>query len=156
MYITAKVPSTLSTVHPHNCALAHVLAAERIDRSDVGGHAFFVRDFEANVVDMNVESFKNTDIKPTLISLRLAYGMAWMLDLIDRLLHLIWALFGRTYRTSKDVLSIQAVGMAWIDIVVSDRNARDKLGYRSVVPQSDTMREAQEYCTSFYSTLKKN
>lgn len=56
-YVTAKVPATLSTVHAKNCALAHLRAAERADKADVGGKPFFVRDFEANVVEMNLECF---------------------------------------------------------------------------------------------------
>jgi hypothetical protein len=49
-YVTAEVPAKISTVHPKNCAEAHLLAAEKIGDSNVGGKTFFVRDFEANVV----------------------------------------------------------------------------------------------------------
>ena len=86
-YVTALVPATISTTHPRNAALAHLLAADQIDRDDVGGASFFVRDFEANVVEMALDAFSATPIKPTLLPLPLAYALAYLLDLIYRLLH---------------------------------------------------------------------
>ena len=53
-YVTAMVPAKISCVNPSNCARAHILAWER--RALVGGKAYFIRDFDANVVDMNIRS----------------------------------------------------------------------------------------------------
>ena len=66
-YVTARVPATISTVHSRNCALVHVLAAERADQPDVAGRAFFVRDFEANVVEMALECFQAGGVTPPVI-----------------------------------------------------------------------------------------
>ena len=41
----------MSMVHVENCALAHVLAACQLGRPDVNGRAFFVADFDENIVN---------------------------------------------------------------------------------------------------------
>lgn len=152
-YVTAKVPATISTTHPRNCALAHVHAAERAARADVGGHAFFVRDFEANVVEMALEAFEGTPIKPAIMPLAVAYGLAWLLDRLERLLHLLYAWAGRTRHTADEVLDIKAVGMAYIDIVVSDAAGRRALEYEPLVSRAECMREAKEWCKGYYAAL---
>lgn len=153
-YVSAKVPATISTVHASNCALAHVKAAERAHLPDVGGRAFFVRDFESNVVAMAIEAFGHVPaIRPTLIPLRLAYALAWVLDAIDRLLHAAYALFGARRSTPEDVIDIRAVAMAWISIVVSDRRARSVLGYEPTVSREQCMREAGEWAAQFYAKI---
>ena len=82
-----KVPASISCVHARNAALVHLLAAERVSEPAVGGHAFFARDYEANVVEMALESFDGTSVKPLLLPLALAYCLAYLLDVVDRLLH---------------------------------------------------------------------
>ena len=62
---------------------------------------------------------------PALIPLTFAYVIAWLLDGFDRLMHRLCALVGRAWATSENVLDVTAVGMAWIDIIVSDRAARE-------------------------------
>ena len=152
-YVTAKVPATISTVHPRNCALAHVLAAEQLHRPDVHGQAFFVRDFEDNVVGMAMEAFRSTPIKPAVLPLPVAYAFAWVLDVVERLLIALYALCGATRVTSEDVIDIKAVGMAWIDIVVSDARVKRVLGYAPLVSKADCMREAGQWCADFYAKL---
>jgi len=158
-YVTAKVPATLSTVHAKNCAHAHLLAAERAERADVGGRPFFVRDFEANVVEMNLECFAGTPIKIVLLPLWLAYGIAYVLHCVDVALHALVALVARlrpnrgwVRTTGDEVLDIRAVGMAWIDIVVSDKRAREVLGYEPLVSREECMREATEWCEATYAS----
>ena len=152
-YVTARVPATISTVHPQNCALMHVMAAEQIAKPDVHGHAFFCRDFEANVVEMALEAFESTPIKPALMPLSVAYLIAWILDRLERCLIWLYALFGRTRVTSDEVLDIQAVGMAYIDIIVSDKRGRQVLGYQPVVDRAACMAEAGSWCRQFYAKL---
>jgi len=154
-YVTAKVPARISTVHAANCSLAHVAAAERVGMADVGGKSFFVRDFEANVVEMALETFSGLPIIPVLLPLRLAYIMGWLLDLWERAMHLIASTFGWTRATSDEVLDIRAINMAYIDIIVSDRRAREVLGYVPKVSQADCMREAKEWAKGFYASLLK-
>jgi nucleoside-diphosphate-sugar epimerase len=155
-YVTAKVPAKISTVHPRNAALAHLLAAEKVNQDDVGGQAFFVRDFEAGVVDMTLEALKPTPIIPVLLPLRMAYYLAWVIDICVRFQHLLYALVGaRPPKTSEDVLSIRAVNMAYIDIIVSDARARKVLGYKPLVSKEDCLREASAWCVDFYRNLPK-
>jgi len=153
-YVTARVPAIISTVHPRNCALAHVLAAEQLDKPAVHGHAFFVRDFEDSVVGMALEAFQPTPIKPILIPLIVAYALAWVFDRLERCLLALCAALGVSRITSDDVIDIRAVGMAWIDIVVSDARAKAVLGYEPLVSKAQCMREAGEWCTEFYAKLR--
>jgi nucleoside-diphosphate-sugar epimerase len=152
-YVTAKVPATISTVHPRNCALAHIMAAEQLDRPDVHGQSFFVRDFEDNVVEMALEAFRSTPIRPALIPLPVAYALAWVLSLLERVLIALYAVFGATRVTSEDVIDIKAVGMAWVDIVVSDARIRQVLAYAPLVSKAECMREAGAWCADFYAKL---
>ena len=153
-YVTAKVPARLSTVAAKNCALAHLRAAERAGRADVGGHAFFVRDFEANVIEMNLQCFRSLPIKTVLLPLHVAYAIACVLHALELLIMALCSLLGRTRQTPEDVLDYKAAGMAWIDIVVSDRRARDVLGYAPLVSQAECLEEASEWCRSYYAKLQ--
>ena len=69
-YVTAMVPAKISCVNPSNCARAHILAWER--RAHVCGKAYFIRDFDANVVDLNIR-YQHTD---PMAKLHL-YEFAW-------------------------------------------------------------------------------
>ena len=151
-YVTAKVPAKISTVHPRNAALAHILAADRISEPDVGGQSFFIRDFEANVVDMALTAFQNTPIKPVILPLLLAYVIAWILDRVDRILHKFAALRGTTHQTSDEVLDIRAVNMAYIDIIVSSGRAKRVLGYTPLVSEAECMQDAARWCEKFYAS----
>jgi nucleoside-diphosphate-sugar epimerase len=153
-YVTARVPSNISTVHPKNCALAQIAAAERICLEGVGGTAFFCRDFEANVIDMALEVFNDTPIKSVLLPLWLAYAAALIMTLTDNILHYIWkTFFGRVWKTSTDVIDVKALNMAWIDIVVSDEKARKLLGYKSVVSKAECMAETITWANEYYLEL---
>lgn len=152
-YVTARVPATISTTHGRNCALMHVMAAEQIDNPQVNGHAFFCRDFEANVVEMALEAFEPTPIKPVMLPLPLAYAIAWCLDTVERQLIWLYALFGKKRVTPEEVLDIKAVGMAYIDIIVSCERAKKVLGYQPIVSRTQAMQEAADWCKSFYANL---
>lgn len=155
-YVTARVPATISTTHAKNCALMHVMAAEQIANPQVNGHSFFCRDFEANVVEMALEAFVPTPIKPAVLPLPLAYAIAWVLDILERVLIWLYALLGWTRVTPEEVIDIRAVGMAYIDIIVSDERARKVLGFQPVVSRAECMKEAAEWCKGFYATLLAN
>jgi len=152
-YVTAKVPANISTTHARNCALMHVMAAEQIARPEVHGRAFFCRDFEANVVEMALEAFSSTPIKPVIMPLAVAYCIAWVLDRLERMLIALYALLGATRVTSDELIDIKAVNMAYIDVVVTDAAARSVLGYEPIVSRAECMKEASEWCADFYAKL---
>ena len=58
--------------------------------------------------------------------------------------------------TGDEVLDIRAVGMAWIDIVVSDRRAREALGYAPSVTKAECLREAKEWCHAYWAKLQSS
>ena len=105
------------------------------------------------MVEMALEAFESTPIKPALMPLSVAYLIAWILDRLERCLIWLYALFGRTRVTSDEVLDIQAVGMAYIDIIVSDKRGRQVLGYQPVVDRAACMAEAGSWCRQFYAKL---
>jgi len=151
-YIAAKIPARISVVHARNCAAMHVLAAQQIEKTDVHGKAFFCRDFEDNVVEMNVECFtKYTGIKCTMIPLRFAMFMAFLLDRIERVLIFVYAVFGSVRLTPMDVISYKTAMMAYQDIIVSDKRGRLVLGYEPTVGRDECMRESGEWCKEFYA-----
>ena len=100
---------------------------------------------------MALEAFQGTPIKPLLLPLTFAYFMAWILDRLERWLIWLYALFGATRVTSEEVIDITAVNMAYINIVVSDKRARDVLGYNPVLDRATCMQEAARWCESFYA-----
>ena len=59
-YITARVPAAIFCVHVQNCAIAHVLVAEK--STHVCGQAFFIKDFDANPVDVAVSAFEGSPV----------------------------------------------------------------------------------------------
>merc|ERR1712159_242462 len=86
-YIACRIPAKISCVNPSNCARAHILAWQK--REAASGKAFFIRDFDANVVDMNINAFAKTPIKPVLLPLWLAWVLALLQDRIYRVLHFL-------------------------------------------------------------------
>lgn len=85
-----------------------------------------------------------------------------MLHYVDIALHALVALLARlrpnrgwARSTPDEVLDIRAVGMAWIDIAVSDKRAREVLGYEPIVSKAECMREATEWCETFYAQLSQ-
>jgi hypothetical protein len=127
VYVTAKVPACISCIHVQNCATAHVLAAEQA--ADVHGQALFIRDFNANPVDVAVSAFEGSVIQCIILPFWLAYAMAWMMDRVDRWLHWICGILGTTWTTSDSVIDIHAVDLGYHNIIVSSDRAREKLGY---------------------------
>lgn len=154
-YVTAHIPATISTVHPKNCALVHVLAAEQISKPDVHGQCFFSRDFEDNVVSMNLEAMKGTAIKPLIIPLSLAYLLAWVLDTFERWLIYFYSFLGIKRVTPESAVGMKAMNMAYIDIVVSDEKAKRVLGFKPLVDRAKCMQEAATWCEEFYPELVK-
>ena len=58
-----------------NCALAHLLAAERAARPEVNGQAFFLRDFEASVHAQTVAAIEGSGVR-TCVFQRLLLSIA--------------------------------------------------------------------------------
>ena len=89
-----------------------------------------------------------------LLPLNVAYALACVLHALELLIMALCSLLGRTRQTPEDVLDYKAAGMAWIDIVVADRRARDVLGYAPLVSQAECLEEASEWCRSYYAKLQ--
>ena len=154
-YVSARVPAKISSVHPRNAALAHLLAAEQIEHPSVNGCCFFIKDFDANVVEMALDAFSRTPIQPLMLPLQLAYSLAWMLDRCDRLVHWWAGLWGREHTTTSDeVLDIKAVNMAYIDIIVSAERSQQILGYAPLVSKDECFEEARKWCEGAYAGLE--
>ena len=120
----------------------------------VGGRPFFSRDFEANVVEMTQESFRGIPgLTVVLLPVYFAYVMAWILDRLDRFCHFLARCFGASWESSEEVLDIAAAGMLWMDIIVSDRAAKEVLGYSPLVTREECMRDAAEWSKQFYAQL---
>ena len=153
-YVSARGPAVISTVHPKNAALVHVLAAEQAHTPAVGGRPFFSRDFEANVVDMYLDCFRGIPgLTAVLLPAYLAYALAWVLDRLDRLMHVLARCVGRRWESSEDAVDIAAAGMLWMDIIVSDRAAKQVLGYAPLVTHEECLRDAADWSKQFYSQL---
>ena len=133
---------------------AQVLAAEKANSPGVHGECFFIRDFEDNVVRMAVQCFKRGGVvKAVLIPLWIAFGIAWILDRFERFLHFAYNCVGWKRTTSDDLISVEALSMAWFDIIVSDAKARQRLGYEPVVSKEECLSESAEWVNNFYSEL---
>lgn len=134
----------------------HLLAAEKIEQSAVHGHSFFCRDFEANVVDMNLFAYRDCGVKILLIPLSLAFLLAWIVDRLERLLIRLWPfLFGRNRKTPFEVLDFRAVELGYIDMIVSGEKGERVLDYQPLITKEQCMEEARTYCNSFYAGLRR-
>lgn len=103
-YVAAQspqIPAPVSTVHAKNRSLMHVLAAEQIEDPKVNGQAFFCRDFEANVVKMNVAVFRRIldQVSHDPPVARNVYGLAVREDRAPPYLALCFVLEGARYTT---------------------------------------------------------
>ena len=70
---------------------------------------------------------------PELVVAAVVMAVAWLLDRLERWAIWLYSLVGARRRTPDGVLDVNAVGMAYIDIVVSDEHARRVLGYRPIL-----------------------
>lgn len=158
-FVTARMPTKLSCVHGGNCALAHVLAAERALLPDVGGASFFIRDFEANVAEFGIEALSKTDIKIILLPLWLAYLIALILDSVYRLLLRASNLVGASFEIPREVIDIEAVKIGWRNVCFSGQRAEKVLGYGPSAPgfvsPEACRQETQEWARQFYQELKQ-
>ncbi|CAK0799305.1 unnamed protein product [Prorocentrum cordatum] len=155
-YVGAKLPAIFPTVHGGNCARMHVMAAEKIEQSDVHGQAFFCRDFEANIVDMTLHAFRTCGVKCLILPVWLAYLLAWLTDRAERALIKLYGWFGLRRQTPATVVDIRAVRMAYFDFVVSGEKARRALGYEPVVGREACLDEAARFCDGFYASLARS
>ena len=139
----------MSMVHVENCALAHVLAACQAHRDDVRGKAFFVRDFDENIVCIYRELSGNS---PPLACLPY-----WFLSILVHchiVLHLLLlACTGGRYQLlgGKQGLHHGALAAA-LPCTVDCSRARDLLGYQTVV----TRDAAVESSTRAFQPIVKN
>lgn len=152
-YVTAKPPAVISSVHPRNAALMHVMVAEQIVKPDVHGTAFFCRDFEDNVVSMTSASLASTPVKLVLLPWMVAYAIAVVMDRVERFLIWLYRLFGLKRVTPDSVVDAGALAMAWINMVVSDARGRKVLGYEPLVNKAECMHEAKEWCRRYWAEL---
>jgi nucleoside-diphosphate-sugar epimerase len=131
------------------------MAAEQIAKPQVHGQTFFSRDFDDNVVTMMLRAFAGTAIKPLVLPSALIYTLAWLMDIIERCLILLYALFGRKRVASPGTVDIKAMNMAYMDITVRDDKARKVLGYEPLVDKETCLEETARWCEEFYPTLLK-
>jgi len=156
-HISAVVPAKMSCVHVKNCAVAHVLAAERADQSSVGGQAFFISDFEANVTDLSRQAFKGTGMKCLAMPFWIACMLALMLDRLYRFLHFVFATLGYPFEIPESIVDVNAARMAWRNHCFSVARARDILGYDQaalgLVTQQECARQCNLWAIKFYRGL---
>ena len=88
-----------------------------------------------------------------LLPVYLAYVMAWILDRLDRLCHVLARCVGARWESSEEALDIAATAMLWMDIIVSDRAAKEVLGYAPLVTREECMRDAADWSKRFYAQL---
>ncbi|KQM99296.1 hypothetical protein ASE85_11385 [Sphingobium sp. Leaf26] len=111
----------MSTAHVHNVCACAILAAEK----SPGGRAYFVTDGQSQslrTVMTALVGTKDVEIKARNAPL----GIAWF---IARVMELLWRTFGRS---GEPPLTRQMLRMVGYDFTISDRRAREELGYAPV------------------------
>mmetsp|Transcript_11460 Transcript_11460/g.30984 ORF Transcript_11460/g.30984 Transcript_11460/m.30984 type:complete len:367 (-) Transcript_11460:26-1126(-) len=156
-HITAVVPAKMSCVHVQNCAVAHVLAAERVDNSSVGGQTFFISDFNGNTTELAIQAFKGTGIKCVTIPFGLACMIAFVLDRLYRFLHLVFTRLGYPFEIPSTVIDVNAARLAWDDLCFSVTRAFDILGYDQealgLVTEKECAKQSNLWAIKFYKGL---
>ncbi|CAE8606837.1 unnamed protein product [Polarella glacialis] len=159
-YISARMPANLSCVHPKNCALAHLLAAEKADESSVGGQAFFVSDFESNTTDINVMVCEANGISATLLPVWVAYIIASLMHVYYRCMFLLCSSVGVSFAIPMDVVDINAMRLAWRNICFSTRKAHEALGYGpslgDYVSKEECLRQTLDWAKGFWLNLQSD
>ena len=156
-YITAKVPAKFSCVSTKNCAVAHVLASTKMDKAV--GKSFFLRDFEANIVDMNVECFQGTPIEPLFLPLWLATVLCWLVDRVERLLYFVYPLLGMKRITPPETISYDAMMLGYLDVRISTQSIQEDLGYGvegecpKLQTEEEIMKETRDWTHTLVSEL---
>merc|ERR1711912_115420 len=139
----------MGCVHARNCAVAHILAAEKVEEASVRGKAFFISDFQGNTVTLNIDAFKDTDIKVLLMPLWVAYMLAWLTDRLYRFIYKICSMCGRSFEIPKTVVDVGAVDMAWRNLCFSNTRSREILGYEAdackLVSEQETSKQARSW-----------
>ncbi|MEJ5143645.1 NAD-dependent epimerase/dehydratase family protein [Gluconobacter albidus] len=111
----------MSTAHVDNVCACAILAAEK----SPGGRSYFVTDGQSQsmrAVMTALVGTKGVEIKARNAPLRIAWYMAWMMEFV-------WRTFGRS---GEPPLTRQMLRMVGYDFTVSDRRAREELGYAPV------------------------
>lgn len=156
-YVATRLPAQITCINVRNCALAHVLAAERIQQSSVAGQAFFLGDFEANVVEFAQQAFAGSGVKSVMLPLWLAYALALVTDRLYRSIHAACALLGRAYEPPGTAVAIEAVSMAWRNLCFSTERSRKVLGFEpatcNLITREETMQQTNAWAKKFYADL---
>merc|ERR1711879_857440 len=155
-YITAKLATRMNCVHVKNCALAHVLAAERASSEKVAGQSFFIGDFQDNVTDLALDALKDTGVTPVVLPLWFAWAMGFVMDRVYRTAFFLFAFFGKNLEIPTTVVDIHAIGLAWRNLCFSTKRSRDVLGYGSTsefVAKEETYRQQHLWAKDYYARL---
>lgn len=159
-FVTARFPTKLSCSHVKNCALGHLLAAERAHQPDVGGCPFFITDFEANTVEMSEKALELTGIQTVVLPWYVAYIMALLMDRFYQLLLILSQFLGIAFEIPKTVVSFDALALAWRNICFSSHRAHSVLGYGPRLPgyvsEEACVKETQEWALTYYKELKRS
>lgn len=152
-FLTARLPGDLMCTHVRNCAAAHVLASEKMDSPSVGGQAFFIGDFEANVTDMTLESFKDTVMQPVVLNAYVAYVFLILLNIFWVCLQKFASIFGSTVDLPTTVVDKKAFDLAWQNTCFSTKRANEALGYRGAITKEETIQEMRAWAKEHYTNL---
>ena len=103
---------------------------------------------------MKMFAFQDTGISIVFWPFWLIYAMAWMLDRWERQMHSIFNRFGWTRTTSRNVVDIAALNIAWSDVLVSSKKAHDVLGWKPLMSKKETMKDARQYANRYWRQLE--
>lgn len=159
-YVTARLPTKMNMVCVHNCAIAHIMAAERAHKPGVGGSSFFISDFQGNVADIAIAAFKETGIKTVMLPLWLAWAMANLMHMAYSFIHCCSSALGRSYEIPADIVDVKAMSLAWRNLCFSTRRAQEMLELDPNGPgmksEQQTAEESQQWCTKYYAQLQSS
>ena len=154
VYVTAKLPGQMSCIHPTNCAIAHLLAADRAKH--VAGQAFFAMDFIANVIEISQHAYEGSPIKVLCLPLWLVLALGWVIDCLERFLHWFYRTFlGRTRVTSDEVVDVEAIRLGCCDVRVSNKRAVERLGYGTdnrypaLISRDECLKQTKDWAHDF-------
>lgn len=158
-YVCAKLPTRISCVHVQNCALAHILAAERILDDNVAGHAFFVHDFEHSVVELTTQAATASDLAILVLPLWLAFAFVWCMEVFYRFMVKFCGLFGYDYPVPSHVVSLNAFYMGFRHLCYSNKRAQTYLSYTSsleeYVSPEDCLNQTVSWAKEYVRGLAK-
>lgn len=157
-YVTARLPTKMNCVCSHNCALAHVMAAERAAKPGVAGSAFFISDHQANPIDVQMDGLVAAGIKPVMLPLWFAFPMALMMHFTYAFMYRCCQWLGIAFEIPPQIVDIKAMKLAWRNLCFSTKRAREVLDFHIGAPGmkswEQTSEEARQWSAETYPKVK--